>query len=134
MQDIIDAIAERRLKLREIAEELFRLENEFALIAGDMIKDAYKEKGDPFGIAHVYIGNTKVKVTAPKKVTWDQDALRELSSSIAQAGEDPDEYIKVSFDVSETKYNAWPEDIRAAFEPARTVAPGKMRFEFEGDE
>lgn len=134
MKDLIEAIRAKREELSFVKHELEVMENKFLLAAEAAVKDAYKEKADPFGTAHVNFDGVKVKFTAPKKITWDQEALSAISAAIKEAGEDPLDYVKVSYEVSETKYNAWPEDIRAAFEPARTVAPGKMRFEFEGDE
>ncbi len=47
---------------------------------------------------------------------------------IRAAGDDPVEYIDVAYKVSERKYTAWPENIRAAFAPARTVKTGKATF------
>jgi hypothetical protein len=57
----------------------------------------------------------------PKKVDWDQTRLAALSEQIRAGGEDPGQYVEVSFKVSERAYTAWPDRIRTAFEPARTV-------------
>jgi hypothetical protein len=40
---------------------------------------------------------------------------------IRDAGDDPAEYVKTRLEVSERAYTAWPQRIRAIFEPARTV-------------
>ena len=45
---------------------------------------------------------------------------------IRAAGDDPAEYVEISFKVSERKYVAWPEAIRQDFEPARTVRTGSL--------
>ena len=42
--------------------------------------------------------------------------------------EPPGQYVEVSFKVSERAYTAWPERIRQAFEPARTVRTGRQTF------
>ena len=42
--------------------------------------------------------------------------------------DDPSEYIEVIYKVSERKFTAWPETIRTAFAPARTVRTGKATF------
>ena len=47
---------------------------------------------------------------------------------IRAGGDDPAEYVEISFKVPERKYTAWPESIRATFAPARTVKTGKQTF------
>ncbi len=64
----------------------------------------------------------------PKRVDWDQRRLAALVEQIRASGEEPGEYIEVSFNVSERAYAAWPERIRTVFEPARTVRTGRQTF------
>jgi hypothetical protein len=66
--------------------------------------------------------------TDSKKVEWDQRRLAALAEQIRSGGEDPGEYVEVSFKVAERAYAAWPERIRSAFEPARTVRTGKPTY------
>ena len=47
---------------------------------------------------------------------------------ITEAGDDPTEYVDIGYRVSETKFNAWPEGIKRAFVPARTLKTGKPSF------
>ena len=67
-------------------------------------------------------------VDLPKKVEWDQARLAALSEQIRAGGEDPSQYVEVSFKVSERAYTSWPERIRLAFEPARTVRTGRATY------
>ncbi|KQY13203.1 hypothetical protein [Rhizobium sp. Root482] len=69
-----------------------------------------------------------VAVTTPKRVDWDQHILAALVEKIRAAGEDPAEYVRTKFDITERAYAAWPSHIRKIFEPARTVRTGKMTF------
>ena len=62
----------------------------------------------------------------PKKIDWDQDLIAEVIERIRAGGDDPAEYVEISFKVPERKYTAWPESIRATFAPARTVKTGKQ--------
>ena len=64
----------------------------------------------------------------PKKIDWDQDLIAEVIERIRAGGDDPAEYVEISFKVPERKYTAWPESIRATFAPARTVKTGKQTF------
>ena len=64
----------------------------------------------------------------PKKIDWDQALIAEVIERIRAGGDDPAEYVEISFKVPERKYTAWPESIRATFAPARTVKTGKQTF------
>jgi hypothetical protein len=74
-------------------------------------------------------GDFTVVADLPKRVDWDQDRLAEMVTRIREAGDDPAEYVDLSYKVAERKYAAWPEAIRAGFEPARTVRPGTLKIE-----
>jgi hypothetical protein len=58
----------------------------------------------------------------------DQRTLAEIVRHITEAGDDPTEYVEIAYRVSETKFNAWPESIKRAFVPARTLKTGKPSF------
>ena len=84
--------------------------------------------GKDTGIVRFQDGTVEVAVELPKRVEWDQRRLAALVEQIRASGEDPGEYVELSFKVSERAYGAWPERIRWAFEPARTVRPGKTSY------
>ena len=72
-----------------------------------------------------------IKVTRPKIVTWDQTMLSNLYQEIAeQWNDDPTEYIKAKYSVSEDAYNGWPTLLRKRFEDARTVKAGATSLKF----
>ena len=64
----------------------------------------------------------------PKKVDWDQTLIAAVVERIRAAGDDPSQYVDIAIKVPERKYGAWPDSIRAAFSPARTVTTGKQTF------
>jgi hypothetical protein len=84
--------------------------------------------GKDTGTVRFQDGTVEVVVDLPKRVDWDQPRLASLAEQIRAGGEDPGEYVEVSFKVSERAYTAWPERIRLAFEPARTVRTGKPSY------
>ena len=84
--------------------------------------------GKDTGTVRFQDGNVEVTADLPKKVEWDQRRLTALAEQIRAGGEDPGEYVEVSFKVAERAYAAWPERIRSAFEPARTVRTGKPTY------
>jgi hypothetical protein len=63
-----------------------------------------------------------------KRVEWDQVRLAAVVDRIRAAGDDPAEYVEVTYKVPERAYTAWPEHIRTAFTAARTVRTGKATF------
>ena len=95
----------------------------------DEIEAALKAKEEPYGSIH--IGN--FEITVGKKVTWNQTELANLAQQIMSAGEDPKEYIKISYDVSETAFKAWPTPIKSQFIPARTIARGNPTVKVRGE-
>ena len=84
--------------------------------------------GKDTGTVRFQDGNVEITADLPKKVEWDQRRLAALAEQIRAGGEDPGEYVEVSFKVAERAYSAWPERIRNAFEPARTVRTGKPTY------
>jgi hypothetical protein len=84
--------------------------------------------GRDTGTVRFQDGEVEVIADLPKKVEWDQARLADLAEQIRVGGEDPEEYLDISFKVPERAYVAWPERIRQAFEPARTVRTGRQTF------
>ncbi len=84
--------------------------------------------GKDTGTVRFHDGAVEVIADLPKRVEWDQQRLAALAAQIRAGGEDPAEYLEVSFKVPERAYGAWPERIRQAFEPARTLRTGRPSF------
>ncbi|ABK45413.1 hypothetical protein Mmc1_2922 [Magnetococcus marinus MC-1] len=87
-----------------------------------------KEAGKDFGTVRFIDGDVQVTAELPKRPHWDQKRLSDLFDRISKAGEDPNEYMDVDYKVPESKFKAWPSQIRSAFEGARTVKAGKPTF------
>ena len=99
-----------------------------ALRYADRAQAARRAENKDTGTVRFEDGSVTVVADLPKRVDWDQRALAAVVERIRAAGDDPVEYIDVAYKVSERKYTAWPENIRAAFAPARTVRTGKATF------
>jgi hypothetical protein len=84
--------------------------------------------GKDTGVVHFDDGHVQVTADLPKKVEWDQKKLADLVRRMTANGDNPAEYVEISYRVSETKFNAWPETLKSAFEPARTLKTGKPGF------
>ncbi len=128
------------------AELLFRIKNAAAdmLAAAKALSDHVEQAidfkwaerarnlrhdaGKDTGVVHFDDGDVRITADLPKKVEWDQTRLAEITRRIAQSGDDPKQYVEISYRVSETKFNAWPETLKSAFEAARTVKSGKPSY------
>ena len=84
--------------------------------------------GKDTGVVHFDDGHVQVTADLPKKVEWDQKKLADLVRRMTANGDNPAEYVEISYRVSETKFNAWPETLKSAFAPARTLKTGKPGF------
>jgi hypothetical protein len=73
-------------------------------------------------------GDVSIVADLAKRVEWDQARLAAVVDRIRAAGDDPTEYVDVTYKVPERAYTAWPEHIRTAFTAARTVRTGKATF------
>lgn len=80
------------------------------------------------GVVHFTDDRVRVSAELSKKVEWDQQQLADIVQRITTNGDNPNDYIEVSYRVSESRFNAWPESIRSVFVPARTLKTGKPSF------
>lgn len=88
-------------------------------------------QGKTSGTVRVEDDGIVVIADLPKKVTWDQDHLADMAARIRDAGDDPTEYLELSYRVPERRYGAWPEALRDGFASARSETTGKPVFRLE---
>lgn len=130
--------SEEIARLRLEAEEQLRnakalcdwLDGAVALKFGDQAQELRRAEGKDTGTIRFHDGAVMIVADLPKRVDWDQVRLATMVERIREAGDDPAQYVDVSFDVSERKYSTWPNHIRSVFEDARTVRTGKQKFRF----
>ena len=91
-------------------------------------RDDLQRQGKDFGTTTVFsVQEDKVKVSIAKKVTWDQQALRDAFDSMDP--EDARHYAKVTYAVEERKYTNAPPAIVEKLQPARTVEQGTINVD-----
>lgn len=90
-----------------------------------------RNAGKDTGTVRIEDGDVLIVADLPKRVKWEQARLAGIVERIRASGDDPAEYVTIEFAVSERAYGAWPNTIRAAFEPARTVETGKASYRLE---
>ena len=87
-----------------------------------------RSSGKDTGSTRFTDGEAVVVADQPKRVVWEQAALAAIIERIRASGDDPRDYVETTLKVAERNYMAWPQHIRAAFEPARTVRTGAPSF------
>lgn len=129
---ILQSEIEARLKQHKAIKARFdgALIHRYASRAAEERRAAGKDTGT----VRLEDGDFTVVADLPKRITWDQAQLASMADRIRTAGDDPSEYVDVSFKVPERKYTAWPEHLRRDFEPARTVKPGALKIEIISQE
>ena len=123
-QDVVDLVASAK-RLKD------RLDTSLDLKYRDHAAALRRSAGKDTGTVRIEDGDVVVVADLPKRVKWEQAKLAEIIERIRAAGDDPAEYVTIEFSVSERTYGAWPNSIRAVFEPARTVETSKPSYRFE---
>ena len=123
------SITQVEVELKSLSTTKKQIVETILVRKSDEIEAALKAKDQPFGVVHV--GNFEVNFG--KKVSYDQEKLAKIADEIKAAGEKVSDYIKIEYDVSETKFSAWPEPIKAQFIPARTVARGNPTIKIKAE-
>lgn len=107
-----------------------KLDTALDLRYGSRARQARAEQDKDTGTVRFEDNGFTVVADLPKRVKWNQQRLKELLELIRSGwGEDPADYVKVKFEVSERAYDAWPARLRELFTPARTVETGKPSYE-----
>ena len=124
---------ERREELKAISSdvraELKDIDEQLSDLFLPLARAALRDSGKDFGTAHICEGNVAMKVNVGKKVTWDQDVLRDTFNSMTP--ENAQHYAKLTYAVEERKYTAAPPAIKSTLEAARTTEVGRFTVEVE---
>jgi hypothetical protein len=124
---ILQRDIDERLKRDKAAKA--RLDGALEVRFATRATEARQAQSKDTGTVRFDDGDFTIVADLPKRVDWDQDRLAAMVERIRAAGDDPTEYVDIAFKVPERKYAAWPEAIRAGFEPARLVRTGTLKIE-----
>jgi hypothetical protein len=102
------------------------IDGAISLRFADHVQALRREAGKDTGTVRFEQDCVTVVADLPKRVDWDQALIAGVVERIRAAGDDPNQYVDITIKVPERKYTAWPENIRTAFAPARTVRMGKQ--------
>lgn len=118
LQQLIDWSKKTRLKLDTALEQRY----------GERARKILLDSGRDTGTTHWIDEDVRIQFELPKRVNWDQKKLSEMAQRITHSGERVEDYIDIELSVSETRFNHWPESLKAQFAPARTVKTGRAKF------
>lgn len=125
------AILQREIDERLKRDKAAKVRFDAALAMRYKIRAASERylSGKDTGTVRFEDDNFTIVADLPKRIDWDQNRLADLVAQIRNAGDDPADYVDVTYKIPERKYTAWPEAIRQSFEPARTVRTGTLKVE-----
>ena len=118
LDHLIDWARKTRTKLDAALDQRF----------GEQARAALRDSGRDFGTTHINDGPLHIKFDLPKKASWNQKQLAEISERIVASGEKVDGYLDIKLSVPESRYTNWPPALQQQFAAARTVEPGKPAF------
>lgn len=130
-----------RLKVHELAdlnEQLAKLINHTKEIKSKMedalnlrfletAKEKLRHENRDTGTTKFIENGLQITAEIPKKVTWDTAQMEQILKTISE--EKRKAIVKVSYAIEERKYAQLSPADQELFQPARTVIPGKTRFQ-----
>lgn len=119
---------EAEAAVKEAAKRKEWLQGALHIRCAEAAQAARVAEGRTTGVVRLRDHDYEIICDLPKKPKWDQAKLQQAVRTIETWGSDPREYVELTIKVSETSYNAWPSEIRAIFEPARTLETGKATY------
>jgi hypothetical protein len=138
VQQIADLPASELARLSQEAEANLRIAQSITASLEDALDYRYGARAKQVRAADAKDTGTvrfedngfTVVADLPKRVKWDQQRLKKLVDLIGSSwGEDPADYVKIKFEVSERAYESWPPRLKESFTPARTVETGRPSYE-----
>ena len=124
---ILQSEVDARLKQDKAAKA--RLDAALTLRYATRAAEERQARSKDTGTVRFDDGDFTIVADLPKRVEWDQAQLAAMVERIRAAEDDPAQYVDIAIKVPERKYAAWPDNIRAVFEPARTVRTGALKVE-----
>ncbi len=127
--DLQDDLAARAESLKGDKTLLDRILGE---LYSQIAKDQYAaEKKDSGKVTASLDDANELVMDRKKTVDWDQAALAAIAAKIKAADEEPAIYIvtkPAEMTVKEASFDSWPDEVKEAFLPARTVKVADTKF------
>lgn len=125
---LLEDLAEAKAALKQSDDLLHAALNYRYAERAALVREA---QGKNTGTVSLDDGEFTIRADLPKRVEWDQQKLAQAVETIRSWGEKPEDYVSIEVKVAESRFTAWPQSIRAIFEPARTVGAGRPTYKVE---
>jgi hypothetical protein len=127
VHDLMD-LYEQVTKLTNHAKELKeKLDDGLNLRFSESVKNSLRKENKDTGTTRFFDGAFQIVADVPKKVTWDNEKMEKLVKYISN--EQRKSFVKVVYSIEERKYSALPYEYQELFKEARTITPGKTKFQ-----
>lgn len=123
-----EELSEIASTIKKLQKQKKQIESQIEENYREKFQELFSQKNKPYGTVSITHGEFDIKVTRPKKVTYDQEKLSNLYAEIKKH-EDPSLYITVKYDVSETSYKKFSKEIKSVFDKIRTIDYGTTKIE-----
>jgi len=126
LMELNDQVTNLNSQAKEMRQ---KLDDGLNLRFAEAVKNSLKSEGKDTGTTRFFDGAHQIIAEVPKKVTWDSEKMEGIIQQISE--EKRKDLIKVTYAVDERKYLALPYGTQELFKDARTVTPGKARFQIQ---
>ncbi|MBR1734635.1 MAG: hypothetical protein IJ730_04205 [Alphaproteobacteria bacterium] len=93
----------------------------------ETVRENLKRENKDTGTAKFFENGLQITAEVPKKVTWDSEKIGEIMKTISE--EKRKAIVKTTHVIEERKYSQLSPEDKKLFSEARTVTPGKTRFQ-----
>jgi len=126
LADLSDQVA----KLLSHAKELkAKLDDALNLRFSETVKENLRLEHKDTGTTKFVENGFQIIAEVPKKVTWDSQKIEEIIKTIPESHRR--DYIKTTHSIDERIYSNFSYEYQQLFKPARTVTPGKTKFQIK---
>lgn len=131
ISQIINRREELDQQIKALKEELEQVDMKLDAALSPIASELRAQKGKDTGSVTFERDGFEIVANLPKKVKWDNGKLADLAKKMSESGDDPTQWLKLTYGVDERSFTSWPDGIKAAFASARTVETGKPTYKFK---
>jgi hypothetical protein len=124
LMDLSDQVAKLISHTKELKE---KLEDGLNLRFAESVKNNLRSENKDTGTTKFFEGAFQITAEVPKKVSWDAEKMEQIVKKIPE--EKRKSIVKISYVIEERKYSMLSYEYRQLFNEARTVTPGKIKFQ-----
>ena len=126
LADLSDQVAKLLSHAKELKE---KLDDALNLRFSETVKENLRNENKDTGTTKFIDHGFQIVAEVPKKVTWDTQKMEEIIKTIPESHRR--DYIKTTYSIDERRYANFSYEYQQLFKPARTVTPGKTKFQIK---